>query len=76
MGLLENEVFLDLAYEEDVAATVDFNVVLNGDLNIIEVQGTAEEGSFSRHHMNQILDMGEVGIKQLLAAQRDAFTHP
>ncbi len=76
VGLLENEVFLDLAYEEDVAATVDFNVVLNGDLNIIEVQGTAEEGSFSRHHMNQILDMGEVGIKQLLAAQRDAFTHP
>ncbi|MEB3288877.1 MAG: ribonuclease PH [Leptolyngbya sp.] len=76
VGLLENEVFLDLSYEEDVAATVDFNVVLNGDLNIIEVQGTAEADSFSRQHMNQILDMGERGIQQLLAAQREAFAHP
>ena len=34
------------------------------------MQGTAEEGSYSRQQMNQILDMGELGIKQLLAAQR------
>jgi ribonuclease PH len=73
VGLLENEAFLDLSYEEDVAATVDFNVVLNDALDIIEVQGTAEAGSFSRQHMNQILDLGERGIQQLLAAQQAAL---
>lgn len=70
VGIIEDEVFLDLKYEEDVAAAVDFNLVLNENLNIIELQGTAEEGSYSRQQMNQILDMGELGIKQLLAAQR------
>ncbi|MFQ4137038.1 ribonuclease PH [Nodosilinea sp. PGN35] len=73
VGLIEQEVFLDLQYDEDVAAAVDFNLVLNEDLNIVEVQGTAEENSFSRQQMNQILDVGELGIKQLLAAQQAAF---
>ncbi|MGB3199599.1 MAG: ribonuclease PH [Nodosilinea sp.] len=72
VGLIENDVFLDLQYDEDVAAAVDFNVVLNESLNIIEVQGTAEEGSFSRQQMNQILEIGELGVKQLLAAQQAA----
>ncbi|NJL47331.1 MAG: ribonuclease PH [Leptolyngbyaceae cyanobacterium SM2_5_2] len=73
VGLLEDEAVLDLNYEEDVAATVDFNVVLNEMLDIVEIQGTAEDGSFSRHQMNRILDVAELGIKQLLAAQREAF---
>jgi ribonuclease PH len=73
VGLLEDEVFLDLKYEEDVAATVDFNVVLNETLEIVEIQGTAEDGSFSRQQMNRILDVAEIGIKQLLAAQRSTF---
>lgn len=73
VGLLDDEVFLDLKYEEDVAATVDFNLVLNESLDIIELQGTAEAGSFSRQQMNQIMDMGELGVKQLLMAQRQAM---
>ncbi|MBE9157571.1 ribonuclease PH [Nodosilinea sp. LEGE 06152] len=73
VGLIEDDVFLDLQYDEDVAAAVDFNLVLNESLNIIEVQGTAEEGSFSRQQMNQILEVGELGVKQLLAAQQEAF---
>lgn len=73
VGLIENDTFLDLQYEEDVAATVDFNLVLNESLNIIEVQGTAEEGSFTRQQMNQILEVGESGVKQLLIAQQAAF---
>lgn len=71
VGLLKGEALLDLKYEEDVAADVDFNVVMNEDLNIIEVQGTAEEGSFSRPQLNQLLDLAESGIQQLLAAQRE-----
>jgi ribonuclease PH len=73
VGLIEGDVFLDLQYDEDVAATVDFNLVLNENLDVIEVQGTAEEGSFSRQHMNQILDLGEVGIQRLLKAQQGAI---
>ncbi len=73
VGIIEDEVFLDLKYEEDVVAAVDFNLVLNENLDIIEMQGTAEEGSYSRQQMNQILDMGELGIKHLLAAQRAVF---
>jgi ribonuclease PH len=70
VGLLEGEAFLDLNYPEDVAATVDFNVVLTEKLDILELQGTAEEGTFTRHQMNQILDLAESGIQQLVAAQR------
>ncbi|MBW4644908.1 MAG: ribonuclease PH [Goleter apudmare HA4340-LM2] len=73
VGLLQGEPFLDLNYIEDVAATVDFNVVMNQHLGIIEIQGTAEEGSFSRHQLNQLLDFAEKGIQQLLIAQREAI---
>lgn len=73
VGLLEDEPFLDLDYVEDVAATVDFNVVMNQHLGIIEVQGTAEEGSFSRTQLDQLLNVAEKGIQQLLSAQRDAI---
>ncbi len=73
VGIVEGEALLDLKYEEDVAAAVDFNVVLNGNLDIIEVQGTAEEGSFSRSQMNQLLDLAEKGIQDLLVQQRQVF---
>lgn len=69
VGVIEGEPFLDLNYLEDVAAEVDFNIVMNEELNIIEVQGTAEDRSFSRHQLNRILDLGEKGIQELLAAQ-------
>ena len=70
VGLLGGEPFLDLNYAEDVAADIDFNIVMNEHLNIIEVQGTAEEGSFSRTQLNQIMDLAEKGIQELLEAQR------
>ncbi|MEM7796567.1 MAG: ribonuclease PH [Cyanobacteria bacterium P01_C01_bin.118] len=73
VGLLEGDAFLDLNYPEDVAADIDFNVVLNGDLGYIEVQGTAEANSFSRQQLNQMLDYAEVGIKQLMVLQKEAL---
>jgi ribonuclease PH len=73
VGLLEGEPFLDLNYIEDVAATVDFNVVMNEHLGIIEIQGTAEEGSFSRSQLDRLLNFAEKGIQQLLSAQRQAI---
>jgi len=73
VGLLEGEAFLDLNYPEDVAADTDCNVVMTDELQIIEIQGTAEEGSFSRAQLNQILDCAEKGIRELLEAQRQAL---
>jgi len=73
VGLLEMEPFLDLDYQEDVAADVDFNVVLNGNLDLIEIQGTAEESSFNRQQLNQILDLAEQGIRELLHLQQQAL---
>ncbi|MEQ8467152.1 ribonuclease PH [Coleofasciculus sp. E2-BRE-01] len=74
VGLLAGEPFLDLKYEEDVAAQTDFNIVMNDELNIIEIQGTAEEESFSRTQLNQLIDMAEIGIQELLDAQRHALS--
>ncbi|MCA1993777.1 MAG: ribonuclease PH [Coleofasciculus sp. S288] len=73
VGILEGEPFLDLNYVEDVAADVDFNIVMNEQLGIIEVQGTAEAGSFSRTQLNQILDLASKGMQDLLEAQRRAL---
>lgn len=73
VGLVAGEPLLDLDYREDVAATVDFNVVMNQDLHLIEVQGTAEEGSFTRSQLQQMLDLAEGGIQQLFAYQRQAL---
>jgi ribonuclease PH len=73
VGIVEGNALLDLKYEEDVAAAVDCNVVLNDGFNIIEVQGTAEEGSYSRHQLNQLLDLAEGGIKDLFIQQQQVF---
>ncbi|QZZ20604.1 ribonuclease PH [Leptothermofonsia sichuanensis E412] len=73
VGLLDGEPFLDLNYQEDVAAEIDFNVVMNEKLELIEIQGTAESDSFSRHQLNQILDFAEKGIRELMDLQLQAF---
>ncbi len=73
VGLLEGEPLLDLNYPEDLAADTDLNIVLNDRLEIIELQGTAEQGSFSRSQLNQILDLAEKGIEELMALQRQAI---
>lgn len=73
VGLIHDMPFLDLNYPEDLAAEIDFNVVMNEKFDLIEVQGTAEAGSFSRTQLNQMLDFAEVGIKDLFDAQRQVF---
>jgi ribonuclease PH len=46
---------------------------MNEQLEIIEIQGTAESGSFSRNQLNQIMDLAEKGIQDLFTAQRQAL---
>lgn len=70
VGIVEGEILLDLCYAEDSRADVDFNVVMTGEHEFIEVQGTGEGGVFSRAGMNQLIDLAETGITELLAIQR------
>jgi len=74
VGLLEGEPFLDLNYPEDFAAEIDFNVVMNEKLEFIEVQGTAEEGSFTRAQLNAMLEYAEKGIGEVMVLQQAALS--
>ncbi len=73
VGLIDGEVVLDLNYEEDFAADVDANVVMNADDCIIEFQATSEGTPFTKVQQNQMLDYAHEGIKTLLKLQRDAL---
>lgn len=72
VGLLGQELYLDLDYSEDKVAAVDMNVVMNSNLDLIEVQGTGETSSFSRQQLNQMIDLAETGIKELFTYQAQA----
>ncbi len=73
VGIVEDEALLDLCYEEDSRAQVDMNVVMNAETEIIEVQGTAEERPFSRGRLDQMLDLAWLGVRRLLACQKEAL---
>jgi ribonuclease PH len=64
---------LDLSYEEDSRAAVDLNVVALEGGGLVEVQGTAERGSFSRAQLQAMLDLADAGIAELLRAQKSAL---
>lgn len=76
VGLLHEEALLDLNYPEDVSADIDCNVVMNESLGIIEIQGTAEAGSFSRKQLDQLMNLAEKGIQELLELQRQVRQQP
>ena len=71
VGIVEGEPMLDLAYSEDSKADVDMNIVKTGSGLYIELQGTAETVPFGREALNRLLDLGDTGIRQLIALQRD-----
>jgi ribonuclease PH len=73
VGIVDGVPLLDLAYEEDSRADVDFNVVMTGEGKYVETQGTAEHGAYSRDEMNQLLDLAEKGIQDSFAVQRAAL---
>ncbi|WP_088103747.1 ribonuclease PH [Halalkalibacter urbisdiaboli] len=64
---------LDLCYVEDAAADVDLNVVMTGNGQFVELQGTGEEATFSRNQLNKLLDLAEEGIRQLIQEQQHAI---
>jgi ribonuclease PH len=72
-GIVESRPLLDLCYVEDVAASVDMNLVMNGAGQFIELQGTGEEASFSEQELAAMLALGKAGIGQLLELQQQAI---
>jgi len=73
VGILNGEKILDLCYEEDSKAMVDMNIIMTDGGEFVEVQGTGEEKPFSRGELNELLDLGEKGIKQMIQVQKDSL---
>jgi ribonuclease PH len=73
VGIVDGEARLDLPYAEDSVAGVDMNVVMTGAGKLVEVQGTAEHGTFDRAELDAMVDLATGGIAQLAAAQRAAL---
>jgi ribonuclease PH len=69
VGVIGDRVLVDLDYEEDVSVDVDCNVVMTGDLDLVEIQGTAERHPFSRTQLDGMVDAAAAGIGRLLEIQ-------
>lgn len=73
VGLIQGAPQLDLSFVEDSAAEVDLNVVMTGAGELVEIQGTAEKGTFNRDQLDQFLDLASLGIEALVVKQREAL---
>lgn len=76
VGVVGDQVLLDLEYAEDVGAEVDCNVVMTGGGGLVEIQGTAEGRPFNRAQLGEMLDLAQKGIDELTAHQRSAIAEP
>lgn len=73
VGIVDGTPVLDLDYKEDFAAETDMNVVMTGKGNFIEIQGTAEERSFPREQLNQLIDIASEGISEITRLQKEVI---
>jgi ribonuclease PH len=76
VGIVGGVALLDLPYVEDSTAEVDMNLVMTESGRFVEVQGTAEGLAYSRDELNQLLDLGEKGISELIALQKELLAEP
>jgi ribonuclease PH len=73
IGIVHSYMMLDLCYDEDFNAGVDFNVVMTDRNEFVEVQGTAEGKPFSREAIDELLSLAEKGIKELFQIQEETL---
>ena len=73
VGMVGGKAVLDMTYDEDHRAEVDFNVVMTGSGRFVEVQGTAEGKAFTQAQLDRLLGLARSGIERLLAAQRETL---
>ncbi|MDR2881589.1 MAG: ribonuclease PH [Azoarcus sp.] len=76
VGIVQGVPVLDLDYAEDSACDTDMNVVMTASGGIVEVQGTAEEQTFSRTELDSLLDLATRGIDQIIVCQHAALATP
>lgn len=69
----EHGAILDLNYEEDSTAEVDMNIIMTGQGKFVELQGTGEEATFSKQELDELISLGESGIKHLIEAQKQVL---
>ncbi len=70
-GIVQDTVLLDLAYDEDLAAQVDMNIVMDENGNYIEVQGASEKTPFTSEQLQKMLKYAEKGIKEIVEYQKE-----
>ena len=73
VGIFKGELLLDLTFEEDSKADMDMNVVMVGKGEFVEVQGTAEGKTFSKHQMDELVGLAKKGINELMEIQKDVL---
>jgi ribonuclease PH len=73
VGIIDNIKMLDLCYEEDSRAKVDMNIVMTDSGEFIEIQGTGEQSPFSKNDLNELLVLGEKGIKHMIQVQKESL---
>ena len=73
VGIVNGNYILDLTYEEDSGASVDMNVVMNSSDKFVEIQGTAESGSYSKKDLDSLLGLAQKGIKEIINIERNIF---
>jgi len=71
VGILKDELLLDLTYDEDSRADVDMNIVMTGEGEFIEIQGTAERKTFNKAETDKLLAIAKKGIEELIDIQRN-----
>ncbi|MDA8916847.1 ribonuclease PH [Gammaproteobacteria bacterium] len=70
LGVLNDQVILDLDYNEDSTAETDLNLVMTDSLELIEIQGTGEESPFSKEQLNEMLEVGSSAITDIIEKQK------
>ena len=70
VGIANQNIILDLNYEEDSKADVDMNIIMTGSGDLVEIQGTAEGRPFSKEQMDKLFELGQKGIKEIIEIQR------
>ena len=74
VGIIDGEPRLDLHYDDDVRAETDMNVVMTGEGNFVEVQGTAEGEPFDRGLLDELLNLAAAGIADLTRQQKASLS--
>ena len=75
IGKVDGKILLDLDYDEDSNAETDMNFIMNENGEFIEIQGTAEKGSFSKKELDSMLSLASSGIKEIIKIQKEALNN-